>query len=128
MASTIFPFSSFLSSVFLLSQGQSMEINISCLLAVVNTIAFDLCYLLAICIHKRLLFIIIVCYPHLLSLFFRNIFARFPFFMKQSFELWCLILTLREAFKQGCCQAQKLTCLLLLSVLEKLIACLINFF
>lgn len=37
-----------------------MEINSSCLGTVGKTIAFDLCYLLAICIHKRLLFIIIV--------------------------------------------------------------------
>lgn len=37
-----------------------MEINLSCLGTVGKTIAFDLCCLLAICIHKRLLFIIIV--------------------------------------------------------------------
>lgn len=37
-----------------------MEINLTCPRTVGKTIAFDLCYLLAICIHKRLLFIIIV--------------------------------------------------------------------
>ena len=37
-----------------------MEINLSCQGTVGKTIAFDLCYLLAICIHTRLLFIIIV--------------------------------------------------------------------
>ncbi len=37
-----------------------MEINLSCLGTVGKTTAFDLCYLLAICIHKRLVFIIIV--------------------------------------------------------------------
>lgn len=37
-----------------------MEINLTCLGTVGKTIAFDLCYLLAICIHKRLFFIIIV--------------------------------------------------------------------
>lgn len=68
-----------------------MEINFSCLLAVVNTITFDLCYLLAICIHKRLLFIIIVFLSSSpISLcFFQEYFARFPFYMKLSFELRC---------------------------------------
>ena len=37
-----------------------MEINSSCLGTVGKTIAFDLYYLLAICIHERLVFIIIV--------------------------------------------------------------------
>lgn len=37
-----------------------MEINLSRLETFGETIAFDLCYLLAICIHKRLLFIIII--------------------------------------------------------------------
>lgn len=53
-----------------------MEINLSCLGTVGKTIAFDLCYLLAICIHKTLLFVIIVFfyYHHVLSLpFFRHI-------------------------------------------------------
>lgn len=76
-----------------------MEINFSCLLAVVNTIAFDLCYLLAICIHKRLLFIIIVFLSSSpISCFFQEYFVSFPFYMKRSFELRCLILTVREAF------------------------------
>lgn len=91
MASTVFPFSSFPSSVFLLSQGQSMEINFSCLLAVVNTIAFDLCYLLAICIHKRLLFIIIVFLsssPISYLYFFQQYFASFPVYMKQCLVSW----------------------------------------
>lgn len=60
-----------------------MEINLSCLGTVGKTIAFDLCYLLAICIHKRLLFIIIVFfyYCHILSVaFFRHILSvLFPF-------------------------------------------------
>lgn len=74
-----------------------MEINLSCLGSVGKTIAFDLCYLLAICIHKRLLFIIIVFfyYHHLLSLaFFRHILSvLFPFsYHIMSCALGCIIL------------------------------------
>lgn len=92
-----FPFSSFLSSLFLLSQEKSMEKNLSCQGTVGKTIAFDLCYLSAICIHKRLLFIIIVFfyYHHVLSLaFFRHILSvLFCFFCHIiPRELGCVIL------------------------------------
>lgn len=74
-----------------------MEINLSCLGTVGKTIAFDLCYLSAICIHKRLLFIIIVFFYYLrvLSLaFFRHILSvLFPFLCHiMPCDLGCLIL------------------------------------
>lgn len=74
-----------------------MEINLSCLGTVGKTIAFDLCYLLAICVHKRLLFIIIVFfyYRHVLSLaFFRHIFSVLFSFLCHTMpcELGCVLL------------------------------------
>ena len=58
-----------------------MEINLSCLGTVGKTIAFDLCYLLAICIHKRLLFIIIVFFIIVMSYLWHSsgIFCQFYF-------------------------------------------------
>lgn len=69
-----------------------MEINLSCLGTVGKTIAFDLCYLLAICIHKRLLFIIIVFFYfcRVLSQFSSGIFCQFyfPFCAISCFVSW----------------------------------------
>lgn len=71
-----------------------MEINLSCRGTVGKTIAFDLCYLLAICIHKRLLFIIIVFF--IIVIFYlwlsSRIFCQFysPFFVSCSVS--CVIL------------------------------------
>lgn len=58
-----------------------MEINLSCLGTVGKTTAFDLCYLLAICIHKRLVFIIIVFFIIVMSYpwLSKGIFCQFYF-------------------------------------------------
>lgn len=111
MASPVFPFSSFLSSVFLLSQEQSMEINLSCRGTVRKTIAFDLCYLLAICIHKILLFIIIVFLSSYLWLS-SGIYCQFYFsFHAISCDVrWGWSYWLEGIFHRGHCLTQMLTC------------------
>lgn len=60
-----------------------MEINLSCLGTVGKNTAFDLCDLLAICIHKRLLFIIIVVFIIVISylLLSAGIFCRLLFLL-----------------------------------------------
>lgn len=63
-----------------------MEINLSCLGTVGKTIAFDLCYLLAICVHKRLLFIIIVFFIIVMSYLWLSSGIFFPFYF-----LFCAI-------------------------------------
>lgn len=71
-----------------------MEINLSCLGTVGKTNSFDLYYLLAICIHKRLFFIIIVLfyYPHVLSFasfrhiwsFLSSLFCTIPYYVRRD--------------------------------------------
>lgn len=84
-----------------------MEINLSCLGTVGKTIAFDLCYLLAICIHKRLLFIIIVFFivvmPYLcfLQAYFVSFIFRLMLYRAVRVGKCYFGVTLRGAYQQG---------------------------
>lgn len=89
-----------------------MEINLSCQGTVGKTIAFDLCYLSAICIHKRLLFIIIVFFllsscpiSGFLQAYFVSFISLLLPYHTMGVGMCYIGLTLREAS-----QAQKLRC------------------
>lgn len=89
-----------------------MEMDLSCQGTVGETIAFDLFYLLAICVHKRLLFIIILIFIIVTSNFWLSVhifFIFISFFVPyHSMMGWCYIdLALREASQQRQSKQQK---------------------